>query len=318
MVHVAPPSAEPAASVTDLLRAFRDGLGPILGRAFDGLADRLELRGAGAAAYFDHPLALPVLELPSWAADLARSRGVEVPSAAVESAVAAAAFGYLHVRVEDDLLDEGTGEGPETLLLSHALFSAHLAELGRAAPPGSRAFWDLVSATWRGYAEAMALERRLQSGLDEWTEERFERVLDRTMPLALPPAALLAAAGLEVDLPALLDLARHVARAHQLHVDLVDVEKDAANGNRTWIGQRLGATAGQDALRRRLFAGGGLDALAGEVFAGLAAARERATSLGLDGLAAWISRREALVEWMLRDVFRTFFDHLLLSSPDEP
>lgn len=302
-----------AALARERLLAFRGRLGATIGAAFDRLAARLALFSEAPPGYFLHPLALPILELPLDAAQLARERGAPVPDRDVEAALASAALGYLHVRVEDDLQDEGIGDGPETLQLAGSLLAGHQAALGALVPRGS-AFWDLYESTWLGYGEAMALERRLHDGELAWTEARFDEVLRRSAPLVLPPAAVLAAAGLDDRVPALESLCRQLARAHQLHVDLVDVEKDVANGNATWVGARLGAAAGPGALARSLFFEGGLDLVTDEVLRGLDAASESGAGLGLPGVGRWIERRRGLVSSMREEAFRVLFEGLVLPA----
>ncbi|KYF58883.1 geranylgeranyl pyrophosphate synthase, partial [Sorangium cellulosum] len=227
------------AEVLRRLTALRGRLGGELGALFDELAARLRLfEGEPGEGYFSHPMALPVLELPLWVATrfraprpAPRAGTPELPPLAVDLAEAAA-VGYLHVRIEDDLVDEGVGEPGAAVLLSGALFARHQALLARSLP-GQSAFWDLFEEVWLGYGDAMLLERRLHRGGGPRDVEAFRRVLARSRPLVLPAAAALFALSRPEHLAALEAFVSALAAAHQLFADLLHAEKDRALGNAT-------------------------------------------------------------------------------------
>ncbi|WP_437572577.1 geranylgeranyl pyrophosphate synthase [Sorangium sp. So ce542] len=331
------------AEVLRRLASFRGRLAGELGALFDELAARLRLfEGEPGEGYFSHPAALPVLELPLWVvtrpggpAPGADAGSRAIPPLAVELAEAAA-VGYLHVRIEDDLLDEGVGEPGAAVLLSGALFARHQALLARSLPGGSP-FWDLFEEVWLGYDEAMLLERRLHRGAGPRDAATFRRVLARSRPLVLPAAAALFALSQAERLAALEEFVAALAAAHQLFVDLLHAEKDRALGNATYVLARLGAQVeardagrprpdgaapaggeprhdpagrGAAALRAQLFARGGFDAILEEARCELARAEGAAGALGLPEAARFCRERARYMTEIQRRVFRAFFGAL--------
>ncbi|WP_437735958.1 geranylgeranyl pyrophosphate synthase [Sorangium sp. So ce1335] len=325
------------------LAALRGRLGGELGALFDELAARLRLfEGEPGEGYFSHPMALPVLELPLWVATRFGAQGPApcagspgIPPLAVDLAEAAA-VGYLHVRIEDDLLDEGLGEPGAAVLLSGALFARHQALLARSLA-GESAFWDLFEEVWLGYGEAMQLERRLHRGGGPRDAAMFRRVLARTRPLVLPAAAALFALSRPEHLAALEAFVAALAAAHQLFADLLHAEKDRALGNTTYVLVRLGAHVeasgagasrssgaaqpdderrrerdGGDAtaLRAALFVRGGFDAIVEGARCELARAEAAAVALGLPAAARFCEERARYMSEIQRRVFLAFFSAL--------
>ncbi len=285
------------------LDALGAGLGPRGHAALDALRDRLDLRGGAEPGYFRHPLALPVVDLPVWTA---AALAPDTPPPRVAAAVRAAAFGYLHVRLRDDLVDERTG-GTEELLLSDILLHAHRSALDEAAAGRARRDAD---ALWSAYAEAMLLDADLRAGVATWSAETEAQSLDRSMPLVLPA---LAVAPERARAP-LTGLVRALVGGHQLVNDLVDFDKDLRNGNRTWVLHRAGAERGPGPARTWLLAGGGLDALAGEAHERFDAAAAGATALGLAPLAAFVAARRSHLDTARTQAYEAFF-RAMLGSP---
>jgi hypothetical protein len=309
------------AEVLARLGALRGRLGPELGAAFDRLAARIRLfEGRRGEGYFSHPLALPVLSLPLWVPGPegpanAEPRPTLTPPAA--RLAEAAAVGYLRVRVEDDWLDEGVGEPGEVMLLSGALFSRHAALLAAEVPAGS-AFWQLFEEVWVGYGEAMLLERRLHRGEAPHDVEAFRRVLARSRPLILPPAAALFAAGRAAEVEPLDRFVGALAAAHQLFTDVLHAEKDRGHGNITHVLHRIGGGApGMDAaaLRAELFARGGFDRIVAEALAELERAREAAGALAMPEATRYLDRRARAMREIQTEVFQALFSPRRRSRP---
>lgn len=299
-------AAERQDLVFERLRAFRDTLGPHLRAAFDALDGRLGLTTDRAPGYFRHPLALPVLDLPAWVAAACGRAGRPLPEPVVQDVVEAAAAGYLHVRVQDDLLDEGEGGVADALLLAEALFVRHQVLLVGAAG-GAPAFWGEFARLWLAYGEAMLLEHALHRSGGVPAATAFERVLDRSRPLALPGLAILARAGLPERGADLAALVSHLVRAHQLYTDLLDVEKDLRHGNPTWLVRRFSGDGGAAALRRRLFLEGGFDEVVAEVEADHDAAARLSGTLDLPELGGFLERRRAHLVEARSVAFRALF-----------
>lgn len=313
--HLGRPGEPGEAEVRRRLSAFRQRLGPELSAVFDALAARLGLfRSSEREGYFSHPMALPVLELPQWVAARTSRQGAAIAPMAVANLVEAAAVGYLHVRVQDDWFDEAVGEPGAVMMLSDALFARHQALLAREIPFGS-AFWERFEEIWLGYGEAMLLERRLHKGTEPYDARAFRRVLARSRPLVLPPAAALFVASHPEDVEALERFSAALVAAHQLFADLLDAEKDQEHGNRTHVLFRLGGEADGDreagALRIALYSQGGFDAIVSDALEELEQARRAADALGIPEAARFCEERaQHMIEFQVR-VFEGFFSGLL-------
>jgi len=233
---------------------------------------RLGLEDGGGAAYFGHPMALPVLQLPGWAAP-------DAPRERLRAAEEAALTGYLYARLQDDAVDL-RHDAPAVCALASWLHQAHRAALAQAggAPALARA-----DAAWARFHAAMDDEASRHRTLD-WDAAAFDRSLDRLRPLALPAAALCGGA-----LPA--EAARALealVRAHQLHIDLCDLEDDAAQRRSSYVLVRAGGWEPADRART-LFRERVLDALLDEIHAALDEAARWAP------LAPWVHDRRARV-----------------------
>jgi hypothetical protein len=310
------------AEVLRRLMAFRERLGPELGVAFDTLAGRLGLFGrAVGRGYFSHPMALPVLEFPQWAAAHVARRGAAIAPAVVTALTEAAAMGYLHVRVQDDWFDEGAGEPHMAMMLSEALFARGLALLAPVVPEQSP-FWDLFEEVWVGYGEAMVLERRLHKGEEPYDVEAFRKVLARSRPLVLLPAAVLFAAGRGEDVAAFEHFSMALVAAHQLFADLLDAEKDLAHANRTHILFRFAVKRSGDceiaALRVALFGQGGFDAVVRDAVKELARARRAAESLAMPEAVHFLDKREQFMAEVQIKVFEAVFSGVRGGAADKP
>ena len=293
----------------DKLTQFRARLGSELAAAFDEPAARLKLFAEDGPGYFFHPLALPVLQLPVWVAGVAARQGSEVPEQAVADAVESAVTGYLHVRVQDDLLDEGTGAPGRAMLLAEAFLVRHHVLLARTVP-GDSDFWPLYEERWLSYGDAMLWEERLHAGAALYDREAYERVLERSRPMVLPAAAVLARAGLsrlvgDVDRFVVL-----LTTAHQLYTDLIDAEKDLRNGNLTWLVRRFGGAESAETLRRRLYLEGGFDEVIREVGDLHDEAQRTAEGLGMPEASGFLQARREHAESVQQEVFRTVFEEI--------
>jgi hypothetical protein len=290
---------------------LRGRLGPHLRAAYDDLARRLGLvpERRDGPGYFFGPLALPVLQLPAWA-------GRELPAGDVADLVESAATGYLHVRVQDDLLDEGVGEPGAAMLLAEAFMARHQALLARVVGASDR-FWALFERRWWAYGEAMLLERRLHAGEAPYDDAAFAAVLGRSLPLVLPAAAALDRAERWAALPDLEALVAHLARGHQLFHDVTHLDKDRRLGARTFVAWRFGPEHGHghSSIWRRLLLEGGLDQVVAETLAELDLARAAAARADLPEAAASLAERGALVVEIQRETFAALFARILATGP---
>lgn len=318
--HALPSEASLHAQIDHRLENFRDRLAPRLRSLCDEFFDRLDLglrpKGAvreGSSTYFINPLALPVLQLPLWAGARTERAGRPLPEEVVLDLVESAAVGYLHVRIQDDLLDEGVGRPGEAMLLAEAFFLRHQTLLARRVGHAG-SFWERCQSRWLAYGDAMLLEQELmarKSGLDE---SAFDRILRRSQPLELPAAAVLEIGGLPDLFPHLADFVRLLVRGHQLFHDLIDADKDLGMGNMTFVVQRLGGNDGSELLHRRMLLEGGFDEVTDEALSNLVEAEEAARRAGLDEAAEYVVRRRELMEKTRREVFESLFRRILAKS----
>ncbi len=283
-----------ADAVQERIDGWATALPPLLGAEWQALVARL---GGRLDRYFLHPLAHPLLQLPGWATGQPELDAAE-----------SAACGYLHVRIQDDLFDEGVGQAPGPLLLSDALRSRHLLLLTRAA--GTPEVLDQAAVDWEAYGEAMLLERQLQDGAVPWSEARWRQVLDRSMPLALPVVAAARGRGRDGSAEAIRGLIRALVEAHQWLLDLVDVVKDTRHDNRTWLLHELDRQRG-DQGRAAWLVAQGCDQVLARIDGLLARADDAGRGLGVVGLAPWIERRRALGHQVKRELVASYLRQLL-------
>ncbi len=270
------------------LDAFAATLPEELAEAFDVLRTRREARDADPLS----PLGHPVLLLAGWTA-----AAVGRPSdAAVGTLSAAAAFGYLHVSVQDAWVDEGLGDPVATLFLSDRLRARH-ESLVRDAVGADPRYWAEHEAVWARYGAAMVLERRLHQADRSLGDAEHARILDRSMPLVLPGLGVLSVAHRWDLLPGLTAFVRHVVTAGQLWDDLVDLEVDRAAGRYTRLVRRLGGLAGPAELVAGLLSPDGLDAITDEALAHLDGAERAAAGIGLPAGDFLAARRDGLEAW---------------------
>ena len=277
--------------LTGGLRAWRATLGPRLGPLFDRLAEGLQIYRDTWPTWFFHPRGLPVSLLPYWCARI--EGGAAIDEARVFDAALSGALGYLHVRVQDDLIDEGRGEPGGAMLLSDALFQGHQRRLLRVVGADA-AFWDLFDATWAAYGEAMLYEQALHQGEGVTTQEAFDAVLLRSRPLLLPPAAVLHARGLASLIPDLASFVHHLAAAHQLYMDCLDAEKDLAHHNHTFVVNQCKGEGSLASLRQGLYVRGGMSRIGAQISRALDHAEGHARTLGIFEALEELRARRAL------------------------
>ncbi len=230
-----------------------------------------------SGAYFRHPLALPVVELPDWAAP-------ECPPEARASARASAVAGYLHARILDDRLDADRAELPSPLddLAASFAMAVHLDLLADAAGPFP--VLPIAAQLWGSFARAMADELRLGTTAPDAAE--YHRSLDRSRPLILPALAVLGRSGR--DPTDLVDLVEAIIDAHQRLTDVLDLQRDTRHGRQTHAWAALGLAEGAAAP----FQAGRLDAW----FDHIDCLHEQAiaSAAHFPGAASWLQRRQSL------------------------
>lgn len=273
-------------ALTKRLDAFSDRLGRHQQLHLDSLLERRRYLTADNALF--DPLGHPVVVIGSWVSrttDPLRDAGLDVAESSL--------MGYLHVRLQDDHLDDGTASSDAVMMLGDALFARHSALLARHV--SSAVFWGAFEQLWVDYGESMLLERQLQGSGTVRTAATFEQLLDRSRPLAIPGLAVLAMEDRESETEHLMNLVSGIVRSGQLVTDLIDAPTDLAAGRHTWIVERLGGRRGAAVLRRSMVRE--FDAITSEASTALETAAAAAVELGADVATRWIDeRRQRLIE----------------------
>lgn len=294
----------------DRLALFQAAVGPHLDNL---LAELVHSRGLNDPETLLNPLAQPLVQIPLWATEALPDLGA-VPDAILGDLVEAAVVGYLHVRLQDDIVDrDATGDLTAAMFLSDALLIRHQILIARTVGTSPR-FWDRFEALALGYGDAMMFERGLHDR-GAYTEAAFARVLDRSMPLAIPALAVLDIGDGWEAADDLCAFVRHAVTAGQLVDDLRDVIDDVAAGRRTWVSVRLGGDRGRDAVLGSL-AFGGFEDIVDHIDRAVAQAEAAAQGLGMTSAAAWIGARRAAVD-ALADSFAAALQLDLRPSPAE-
>ena len=292
------------------LERLRSSLNPSLAELLVRLLERHGWTGDWGRLL--NPLGQPVVQLPYWTAEIA-SAGIA--TSVLDDLAESAVIGYLHVRVQDDLIDEGGWPVQDALLLSEALLIRHVSMLARHAGASDR-FWNYFDAKGWDYCDAMLLERGLLDPASPYLEADFDLVLRRSAALAIPSAVVLDLADRWDLLAGLEDLVWYVVRSGQLVDDLIDAADDLDRGNHTWVVRRLGGGGGRAALLNRMGIGGGFDEIIGDIKKDLGSADDAAVRLGAHSVEPWLDARRAAVVNLQESFFARLFGGLKPAPAD--
>ena len=295
------------------LESLRTSLGPPLAVLLDQLLARHGWTGEWNKLL--NPLGQPVAQLPYWTAEIVGNES-EIANSMLDDLAEAAIVGYLHVRVQDDLIDEGGWPVEQAVLLSEALLIRHVSLLARHAG-ASTPFWSYFERKGWDYCEATLIERRLLDPGSTYEEEEFDSVLRRSMALIIPSAVVLDRAGRWDLIGPWEELVGHVVRSGQLIDDLVDAADDLDRGNHTWVVRRMGGSDGRIALLNRLGLEGGFDEIVDDINRDVDAAIEAASRLDAYSTASWLVARRAAVANVQEGFFARLFGGLAKAMPTD-
>ncbi len=273
-----------------------DRLGSELGPSLRSLLARL---GFDDVAALLHPLGQPIIQIPLWTAEALAPR-CPVADDQLLDLIEAAAAGYLHVRIQDDLVDgDAAGDPIRDMFLSDALLIRHQSLVAQAVGSPSR-FWNRFEQLAFDYGHAMLFERGLHRD-GTYSRTEFRQVMNRSMPLAIPALAVLELGSRWELAEDVVRFVRHAVTAGQLIDDLRDAVADFDAGRRTWVTVQLGSDHGRDAVLVSLGLGG-FDRVIREVEREVEQARLVARRCGLMTATRWLEMRLAGVG-MMRDSF---------------
>lgn len=275
----------------------------------DGLARRWLARAGNLPTgefqhrvYFGSPLAPPLVYLPLWLRDrLWRDRPGGPPSReAAAGVVQATMWGYLYIRIQDDLLDESEPDRAFTLL-----GNACILEMERALrrwvgdAPGFR---EAFAAAWIEFTRFTLAEHEQLRSAAPYSLEDFESHCRKVAFARVPLLALSALAG-RPELGADLDALVHaLGIAYGMTNDAWGWPRDLANGHRTWLLARAGLEQGERGEEARakvevaLHDRGLLVEVLEEAVQALGRAEPIARRLELAGFAPFAQERRAFLE----------------------
>lgn len=250
-------------------------------------------------AYFC-PLSLPVAELPVWAGELARRQRKTLAPRFVLSAVESGMAGYLHARANDVLIDAAATPACQPLAVANAAWAWHVR--AAAAIAGDRAgFWPYFEKHWQAHSAAMLVQQALREGELRADGRSFRAVLERSVPLVVPTAALLWAAGLQRYVAEFEALSAHLRFAAQMIDDIFDASEDASRGHATWFLARVGSPRGPTISYREMLINGALDRSLADINREFRAAIDLAEGLKLERASRYISTtRDQMAEIVQR------------------
>lgn len=293
---------EPPAALADLLASSHERLRERLCALSPGLAPELVPWMAGLAqegsppqAYFCHPLAFPLMQLPWW---LDEALGGLPDSALQRDLQHSSMCGYYLIRLIDDVMDRSPAARPD-LLPAVGVFHAEFQSAYSRRVPADDPFWDTFHRAWAEGHEAAVIDGRLLD-LDR---ETFERVSGRKVCAALIPLAAVARHhGQEAAPEAWSRFLRAYCPWHQLHNDLLDWHRDAQGDAVTWFlceGRRRRG-AGESLVGWVVREGFELGV--GWLEEGLTELRRLALATGSDGLVRYLDGRARLLRLLVAEL----------------
>lgn len=303
----------------DLLEARLTTLPPPLDALARRFLARISEGDKGHRGYFASRLAPPLVFLPLWL----RERFRREPSASVPSQevtvrlVAAAMWGYLYIRIQDDLLDEAHPDRSQTLLGN--VCGWEMARLLESLVGDSAAFRAAFERSWLDFTRWTLAEHEQLLSDAPYDEERFEHHARKVAFARVPALALCLLAGRGELTPTVETLVDQLGVAYGLTNDVVGWRRDLSNGHRTFLLARAGFRRGEpldDALRtvREALYGRGLLLATLEASAGWQRrAAMSAETLGLAEFSDYTRERLELLDELAREA-RTFQLRWLLAG----
>ncbi|MDI1447682.1 hypothetical protein [Polyangium sp. 6x1] len=294
----------------------------------DALAARfLASVSAGEArhrAYFQNPLAPPLLYMPLWLRDglVGAGRAPAALDEALPRILAGTMLGYFYVRIQDDVLDDPERADRELLLLGNACFTGMIALL-REALADHRGFWGAFDRAFVAFSRLTALEQRVVRSDEPYPELLFEEHCDKVAFARVPLLAVAALADRIDAEPAICALVHRLGVAYGLANDVLGWPRDLLAGHRTYLLAAAGldhaslarvdaeaAGPSRNAARERL-----TEALRGDLYEGgrlrrtlqaavtwHARAAEAARVLPLPAFEAFTAERIAWIEALDRQI----------------
>ncbi|AKJ08204.1 hypothetical protein ATI61_107633 [Archangium gephyra] len=261
----------------------------------------------GHRGYFSSRLAPPLVFLPLWLRErFRREQPTSAPSEAVTvRLVAAAMWGYLYIRIQDDLLDEAHPDRSQTLLGN--VCGWEMARLLEALLGDSAPFREAFERAWLDFTRWTLAEHEQLLSDAPYTDAHFEQHARKVAFARVPALAVCLLAGRGELAPTVETLVDQLGVAYGLTNDVVGWQRDLSNSHRTFLLARAGFTRGEplDSARRTVreaLYGRGLLAEtleASAVWQGRAA--QSAEALGLTEFPDYTRERLELLDELARE-----------------
>ncbi len=277
----------------------------------DALARRFLARisegDKGHRGYFSSRLAPPLVFLPLWLRErLLSEQPTSTPSEAVTvRLVAAAMWGYLYIRIQDDLLDEAHPDRSQTLLGN--VCGWEMARLLEPLLRDSAVFREAFERAWLDFTRWTLAEHEQLLSNAPYEGEHFEQHARKVAFARVPALALCLLAGRGELVPTVETLVEQLGVAYGLTNDVVGWQRDLANGHRTFLLARAGFMRGEPlegarrTVREALYGRGLLAETleASALWQGRAA--RSAEALGLAAFADYTRERLELLDELARE-----------------
>lgn len=191
------------------------------------LSKALAPEARNLVAFYGAAEAYPLLRLPLWLEDRYLSTGHIPDRKGYGVKVATASlFGYLYIRIQDNVLDEPDLFDSAYLLVANEFIREFFYILGGLFAPGCP-FWDHFREYWRTTTNNTLWERVECGGrMRKFCPGDLEKVGGKLDGVKMSAAALCMLAGQEQDIPRYCRMVDNLNMASQLHNDVVSFVKD--------------------------------------------------------------------------------------------
>lgn len=188
------------------------------------------------SAFLKNSLAFPGLHLPFWLAQKYMRLGKASQDLLwiSQASVRAALFGYLYIRIQDDVYDHKEGYDPVFLLLANETIQECI-EIYRNLFPGKAKFWSYYRKIWRDFSEATAWEIENFRGSLRIFEETVLPLVGQKLSFAkIPVLAVALKAGHAKDIHILFKIVDLLSTSSQLLNDFGSLERDLKTSHFTY------------------------------------------------------------------------------------
>ncbi len=283
---------------------------PLRGQA-KALAKALAPGSGSLVEHYGAVEAYPLLRFPLWLEEkyigdklFSESDGYGL------DAVCASLYGYLYIRIQDNVIDEPELFNKDFLLLGNEYVREFFSAYHMLFPPGSP-FWGYLRRYWLATANNTLWERQECGGkIRVFGDEDLARVGGKLEGGKISMAALCILAGREVDIARYGPVMDNLNIASQLHNDAVSFVKDLRHDYFTCIIAHTVGSAESALESQDIFCKASIKALTGsylEDWLGLAEDYNK-KALGmldkgeLPGLTGYVAAKNAHLSGLKRDI----------------